>query len=279
MKSKIVLLLVFGLVFWSDLAALDLKQTLENAYEGNAQIKRQRQVARSVIEELHQARGGWLPNLEAASSVGAADSRSTAPFFRSRNIEKKEYFDGQLIFTQPIWLGGKTFSEVKGAKQRIKAARFELDYAEQTGLLESAVAYLNVIQNIEIVTLSQNSLGVLESHRTATQDNFKVGQATRTDVAQATARVAAARAQVVAAEGILEASKAGYLEIVGSDFREQLAKDDTQWIESLFPSVINNVENKMSSQNPLLLAVITYEEAARINVDIKSIRFIKNFNK
>ena len=288
--------------------AVTLKQTLENAYEGNFQIKKQRLMVRSIMEDLHQARGGWLPNLEASSRVGATDSRSTAPFYPSRSIQKREYFGGQVLLTQPLWLGGKTFAQVKGAKQRIRAAGFELAYTEQNGLLESAIAHLEVVKNAEIVRLSKSSLRVLESHLTATRDRFEIGQGNYTDVAQATARVAAAKAELVAAEGSLRAGKANYLEVVGSPFYgdgesgnsptrnsptgnstgtpatdsashlASISGDSIGWVEASFPTSVVAVKDKMHSQNPLLQALRTYEEAARTNIDINRADFFPSLN-
>ena len=60
------------------------------------------------------------------------------------------------------------------------------------GLLEAVTAYMDVVRDQAIVRLRENNVTVLTRDLRATQDRFNVGEVTRTDVAQAQARRAAA---------------------------------------------------------------------------------------
>jgi outer membrane protein len=67
------------------------------------------------------------------------------------------------------------------------------------------------------VQLQQQNLQALNEQLRATRDRFNVGELTRTDVAQAQARVAAAESQLSAANANLNASRAVYRRDIGSD--------------------------------------------------------------
>ena len=256
-------------------------ESLEAAYANNADIRQRRQQLRAVDEELAIARSGWLPSLEAGGRVGAADTRSTAPFYETRNIQKKEYFQREIKLTQPLWRGGGTFASVRGAKQRIIAGRFELRAVEQNALLAAAIAHLDLAKRLKILDFARYNRQVLERHKKASEDRFAVGEITRTDVAQSEARLAAAKAEEVDAEGRLQAARANYLEVVGepAEMAEDLADKalDELFAED-FPKSIAEIEQQILTNNPELLALGDYERAAQTQVEVESSSFLPELN-
>ena len=111
---------------------------------------------------------------------------------------------------------GRTAEAVRGADARVLAARAVLVSTESEILLEGARAYLDVVQGRELVRLNQNSLGLLRRQLDSAQANFARQLATRTDVAQAEARVADAEANLRAAQLSLQSAETQFEELVGS---------------------------------------------------------------
>ena len=74
---------------------------------------------------------------------------------------------------------------------------------------------MNVVQDQAVLDLSINNEQVLQRQLDATNDRFRVGEVTRTDVAQAESRLSAAHADSVQATGNLRAAAANYLTNVG----------------------------------------------------------------
>ena len=70
-------------------------------------------------------------------------------------------------------------------------------------LLDGAIAFVDVISARSVVDLQTNNLKRLEKQLEATKERFKVGEVTRTDVAQAEARVDRAKADKIKATGDL----------------------------------------------------------------------------
>jgi TolC family type I secretion outer membrane protein len=83
-------------------------------------------------------------------------------------------------------------------------------------LLDAIIAYMNVLRDQARVQLTSNNEEVLRRQLEAARDRFEVGELTRTDVAQAEARVAGAVSTRTAAEGDLETSRATYLRVIGA---------------------------------------------------------------
>ena len=74
---------------------------------------------------------------------------------------------------------------------------------------------MSVVQDQAKLDLKINNEQVLKRQLEATQDRFRVGEITRTDVSQAEARVAGAAADRIQFEGNLNNSRANYLKVIG----------------------------------------------------------------
>ena len=86
---------------------------------------------------------------------------------------------------------------------------------EQDVLFQATQAYMNVIRDRQILTLRQRNVDVLREQLKAAQERFNVGLVTRTDVAQAEARLALSHSGVASAKSTLATSIATYVQIIG----------------------------------------------------------------
>ncbi len=82
-------------------------------------------------------------------------------------------------------------------------------------LLSAVTAYLDVVQGQAVLELSINNEQVLRRQLEATQDRFRVGEVTRTDVSQAEATLATATATRVQSEGTLQNVRANFERFIG----------------------------------------------------------------
>ena len=121
----------------------------------------------------------------------------------------------QQDVTQPLYTGGQVENRVEAAETRISAEEARLVATEQTILLRAVTAFLDVRRDLTLVGLARNNVRVISEQLRAAQERFDVGEVTRTDVAQAEARLAAARSALSAREGQLQASREAYKRVVG----------------------------------------------------------------
>jgi outer membrane protein len=96
-------------------------------------------------------------------------------------------------------------------------ARANLIAQEQTSFVNVVNAYVGVIQAQQLLALNVNNEQVLAKQLQATNDRFRVGEITRTDVAQAEAEAALAGAtsQRQVSEGNLQTARGMYQQVVG----------------------------------------------------------------
>ena len=111
---------------------------------------------------------------------------------------------------------GRTQLAIEAAKEIVLATREALIAIEQQVLLAAVSAFVDVRLQQEIVSLRENNVRVITEQLRAAQDRFDVGEVTRTDVAQAEARLAEARANLVVAQGDLAIARENYRAATGN---------------------------------------------------------------
>jgi outer membrane protein len=126
-------------------------------------------------------------------------------------------------------------------------------------------AYVGVIAAQETLDLNRNNEYVLAKQLQATNDRFRVGEITRTDVAQAEAALAGATAQRQTSEGQLEAARGTFQQIIGV-----LPGSDLVPPQPLNLGLKNETEAVAlaSTNNPQVIAAQFNDAAAKDQVDI-----------
>ncbi len=258
-------------------AAQTLTEALARAYGTHPALQQLRAQLRQVDENVPQALSGWRPTVGVSVSGGGQDSRSRA-LVRSFDIEaldfvsrgvtrhtERQLLTSQLTVTQPLFRGGRTVAGTRRAENLVLAQRARLLSQEQQVLGDSVSAFVNVILSQELLRLRVNNEQVLSEQLRATNERFRVGEITRTDVAQAESRLAQARALRSQAEGDLQTSRASYLRQIGTAPGQLVAP------QPLRPPVANAQEAAAAAatNNPAVIALMFEEAAARDAVAIQ----------
>ncbi len=244
-------------------SAQSLQDSLASAYAGDPRLLAERAALRAVDEGVSRAQSGWRPTVSISGNVGRRYQNNTLGTGVSSSSSTFPAAAG-LTLSQPLWRGGATEAETEAAENRVFAARATLVAVEQQVLLETATAYITVVRDQSVVGLSINNEQVLERQLQATRDRFEVGEVTRTDVAQAEARLADAAAERIRAEGNLEVSRADYQRSVGS-LPGELSFPD---LEAFLPLPANEDEALAfaAQRNPDIISAGFGERAALFDI-------------
>lgn len=196
-------------------SAETLSDAFAAAYANNPTLQAERASLRATDEEVPQAVSGWRPTVVVTGDLGLnrSDRRNGAGVITSDTLFPSTT---AMTVTQPLYQGGQVSAAVDSAEALVRAGRQTLRSTEQDVLLDVVTAYLDVLQNQAVVRLNLNNEERLRRQLEAAQDRFDVGEITRTDVAQAEARLSRAAADRAQSEGNLIAAKATYARIVGT---------------------------------------------------------------
>jgi outer membrane protein len=201
----------------------DLPHTLAEAlaatYSNQPALQAERAKLRATDENVPTALAGWRPTVVLAGSTGYGDGVSRAYNALTGSVVNTQtdrlIGTAQATVTQNIYTGGKIQANVNRSKNQVYAERATLISQEQTSFSNAVSAYVGVIQDKELLELQVNNEQVLAKQLQATNDRYRVGEITRTDVAQAEAALEGARATRETAEGTLQTARGTFQQIVG----------------------------------------------------------------
>jgi len=253
-----------------------LAEALAATYLTQPALQAERAKLRATDENVPQAVAGWRPTVIVAGTTGYGDGYSRAYngsvcastggaecFLNTRT--DRLIGTAQATLTQPLYTGGKTTANINRAKNQIMGERANLLVQEESSFTNVVSAYVGVIQSQQLLALNINNEQVLAKQLQATNDRFRVGEITRTDVAQAEAALAGATAQREIAEGNLQTSRGTYQQVVGF-----LAPADLVEPQPLaLPVRSQDAAAAMASNNnPSVVLALFNDAAAKDAVDV-----------
>jgi outer membrane protein len=244
-------------------SAQTLPEALAAAYANNPTLQAARARLRATDENVPQALSGWRPTVTLQGRAGYADGTSTNVRDGRRDAERN-LLAGSATLVQPLYRGGRTVAQTRRAESQVLAERANLIAIEQQVLLDAITAYVNVIQNQEVLRLAENNVRVLTRQLQAARDRFRVGEITRTDVAQAEARLERARSERANAEGALQNSRAAYARVIGEPPQALVPPPPIRPIAASADEAARMAE----ANSPAVLRAIFDEQAALANVDV-----------
>ncbi|QLC24009.1 TolC family outer membrane protein [Parasphingopyxis algicola] len=234
-----------------------LRDALLEAYQTNPTLNAARAGQRANDENVPLTLADGRPSVSVTGfyneNVRTSANSFTAP---ARNT------GAQADVTLPIFQGGTVRNRIRAARERVEAGQADLRSTEANLFTNVVAAYLDVISNRNIVDLNANQVRVLDTNLQATSDRFEIGDLTRTDVAQAEARLSTARANLDTAQAELAAAEENYLQLVG------------EWPQELepppplpdLPDSPDAAEDIAIVHNPDLIAAQLNAEAARRDI-------------
>jgi outer membrane protein len=272
-----------------------LKEALTAAYLYNPTLKSARAQLRATDNQVSLAKSGYRPTITGTLQYGFEDLRSRAPTpaaaagsipvcpgtvtggvtpatcpggFVSTPLSAlsggnvgngtSNPRSAQIALQQNVFDGFRTYNNIKGAEAGVEAGREDVRNAEENVLLNSVTAYMNVVRDQAIVSLRQNAVKVLSEQLRATQDRFKVGEVTRTDVAQAQSGLAQSQADLSIAQGTLYGDQALFGQFIG---HPPGTLRDPGPPTKLLPKTLQQAIDIAQSENPGIIGAIFRERA------------------
>jgi len=283
--SALVAVSILGLFTPIECRAYTLEDALAETYEGNPQILAERAHLRSTDENVPQALANWRPTVTVTSSIGR-EREANSPYapnlptcfaysaglcVASRVLPSQLPAYEELTpttvdvnITQPIYRGGRTVAQTSEAEKTVESERARMIATEEAVFFSVVQAYLDVVRDQANLNLSINNEQLLRKQLESTQEQFRVGTLTRTDVAQAQAQLAAAVAGRQQAEGNLQVSRANFERAVG----QPPPKLEAPKLRPVLPATKQEALTLAASKNPNVIAALFAEDAARDQVKV-----------
>jgi outer membrane protein len=260
-----------------------LNEALAASYANNPALQQERARLRATDESVPQALAGWRPQVSMSGQAGYGDGYSRqwlaggtttladgtvvpVPGRNSDSRTNRTIGIASGVVSQPVYTGGKVRANLNKADNAVMAERARLIVSEQTAMTDTVNAYVNLIQAQQTLGLRINNEQVLARQLQATNDRFRVGEITRTDVAQAEAALAGATADRERALGDLQIARSLFQKAVGV-----LPPPDLVEPQPLNLPLKNQNEAAVMARtnNPNVVAAQFDNAAAKDNVDVQ----------
>jgi outer membrane protein len=226
---------------------MSLPQTLALASDDNPEINAARAELRALGESVPQAQAPMRPFVSATVKTGSAFSGASL----NESLSRADTLGLGLEVNQKLFDGFQAHNNVSAARAQVAAARKNLANQEQNVLYSAATAYMDVLRDRQIAALRRQNMGFLDEQVRAAEGRFELGEATRTDVAQAKSQRALASALLSSALADLQAGEALFERITGAAPKELRPASVPK---ALLPASLKEAQSIAQREHPSILA-------------------------
>ena len=239
----------------------DLYNALRRVYADNPLIVAQRAAVRTAGADVDRARTGYKPYLGLSAGVDAAHSEILG--------QKYDYVPTQIgaEFQQNIFQGFSTVAQIKAAKAMLASQQAILYSTEQDVFLDAINAYINILNARTVLDLNKNNQRVLQEYYDFVSGRESVGMLTKTDVAQAAARLDSARYGVIDAQTKYDNALETFRRIYGKT-EDEYVDINLKRVANVFPDDIDEAQSIAMQSHPALIALEFQETAAREDITL-----------
>ncbi len=241
--------------------AESLQNTVKQALSSHPEVNASVNSRYSAEQDLHAARGGYLPSLNVNAEAGQKNiNDATTRAGGSNNGMNLSPNDATLSLDQNLFDGFATTSEVGRQKATVDSRAFNVLNVSETTAFNVVQAYLDVLQRQEYVHLAQDDLANHERIYDQIRLRTDQGVGRSGDLMQAEARLAQARNNLLTEQTNLEDANTTFESVVG-EAPENLSLPES--VNAMLPTSLVDAKHVMESNSPLLKSANADIEATR----------------
>lgn len=267
MIKKNIIGALFALFALSNFAiAQTLDEVLAITYENNHELKSKREDLKVADEEIMLALSTFLPQINAGRSISDSDSKPVASQGQSPPIaQSRSQIASAIVIKQNLFNSGGSIAGIRRAKYTIEQARATLLYYEQQILLSAVESYLGVAKAQMQLDIYEKKVIALRKSLEAEEARYKVGEKTKTDVAQARSSYSNSIAARIKARGDLVSAKANFFSVVTVEPEHV----KLPLVSMSVPQSVDEATDIALKKNPVLIASEQKYKAADQSIEVE----------
>ncbi len=211
-----IILLSTSMLMTAPVHAEPLPALARDLLQEHPQIQAARYNIKAAKAGKQEAFSGYLPKVDTAIGVGYASvdrqRQRPASFYRDDNTGTRS-----VTYTHNIFDGLRTTAGYDAAKANLSVAELALSQTEQLILLEAVIAYMDVLRQIELASLSADNVENLRKQLALEDARVERGSGIAVDVLQSKTRLQIALERQAAFSGAMRDAKARYKQVFGEE--------------------------------------------------------------
>lgn len=257
-RKRLIVALTGGFLVLHTVAAfaapveLSLEDSIAMALKNNPAIKIADADRKNAELGINVAKGGNLPSLQLIHS----DSRGqTSPAFLVENS-----FGNTAKLSVNLYTGDKVESSVEKAKIGLKIADLTVDQSKQKIKLDATNGYFTILQAMNTVKVSQESVDQMEAHLKNVQAQYAVGTVAKSDVLRSEVELANNQQLLIKAKNSYELAVSNLNNVVGLPLDTEVKVKDQ----------LKHEKYNLSLSDSIQYALIHRPEAIQADYSIES---------
>jgi outer membrane protein TolC len=199
-------------------ADLTLTQAVAIALAHNPEIAAVRFDETAAQEQYRQAVGTALPSLRAEGGYNRfLDNQRLIPARESNEpgVFTKDLFSGNLVFTQPLFTGGRMQNEIRAADLLRQAAGHQLVRSREELVFDVSSLYCSILASRHVVASLEFSQKALAEHLKQVEALIAAEKTTRVDQLRVDVRLADLRQKTIQAGNTERVQKCALIALMG----------------------------------------------------------------
>ena len=194
----------------------NLTEAFRQALTTSPLLRAARARLRAMSAALSVARSGDNPRIDITGFAGRSHwSGASFLFPVFPTLSANQYSYGVTV-EQPLYQGGRVQAAVRAARDTVAATLASYRETEERLLYETASVYAQLYLAKAVVSLEQHNRMTLLQHVHDVMNELRNGEATRTDLSEARARLEQADARLIAARAEVREAAASYRAVIGA---------------------------------------------------------------
>lgn len=251
-----------------------LHECIAIALENNLNLKSANLSANAAKITHQQSKANLLPSVNGNFNLGVNNGRSIDPYTNDFINQEFTFSNARLDLDATIFNGFRLINTVKQERLNRQASAHEKDEAKQNVILEVTLAYLQVLNNSDVLQLAKKRLEVTNNQLKRQEAIYKQGEGNPADYADIKAQKSLDETNILNQESALNNAKLGLIRLL--NLPNNIAIDANDILLNLEPykPSSNDVFNDALNNLATFKAKETRAEAAKKGVSIAKTQFI-----
>ena len=278
MKKNLICMAIAGLGV-SQLQAADLQSELIYLRDNHPMLRATSYALTAAERRETAAKSGWFPKVDVAMESGP-EKITTTPYASgvpsstpaSSDLQRKKQ---AVTVTQNLFNGGRTLATSNVAKIEREMKDADRSATSQEVLLEAITAYLNVLKNQMLISLSAINEETTKRQLEMEVQRVERGGGVIVDELQAATRLQIVRERRVVYEQGMRDAVSSYEQVFGKSPELKLF-EDVDIIQSRMPASVDSAIEDADTSNPRLLAARLATERTFRLISMENAGFMPN---
>lgn len=242
---------------------------VDSSYKNNPRLNAERESYKAEKENIKISRSDFLPNVTiSGDKTSITSTNRTNQSGVSLSDSNSDTETRTLSVDQKIFQGLEGYNTLKKSKLEAEKAKFKLKDIEQDVILETTIAYYDLLYKINNETFNLANVDIFERQVESDSIRLQKGEITLTDLAQSESSLAGANAKLIKAKTELLTAKTNFKKITSLEAPKNI--EISPDLNISLPQNLNVALQKANINNPKLIMSRLDYEISKKNVQIET---------